>query len=175
MSGRANDRSTSDDLIDLIPALRIYARNLLRRSDEVDDLVQETLMKALANIDSFRPGTNLRAWLFTIMRNSFLTSVTKQARERVGAADCVSSKVICLPAHDIKIAGSRVLQAIDRLPVQYREALVLVFLVGESYEEVATICGCPIGTVKSRISRARQMIMEDLGASSVNDLILAAP
>lgn len=165
--------STTEALIDLIPSLRIYARNLTRGGDEADDLVQETLVKALANVSSFQKGTNLRAWLFTIMRNTFLTRVTKSARERVGAADCVSSTVICFPKHDSYMAGNRVMAAIQRLPDQYREALILVFLMGESYQDVARICDCAIGTVKSRINRARHLVMEDLGAAEVQEMIAA--
>lgn len=164
-------RTTSDELIEMIPRLRIYARNLTRGGDEADDLVQETLMKAIANAARFQPGTNLRAWLFTIMRNSFLTRVNKRAREPVGHADCVSGNVICFPRHDTQITGSRVFQAIDRLPPQFREALILVFVVGESYQDVARICDCAIGTVKSRVSRGRQMLLEDLGVKRLSELI----
>lgn len=170
--GRAHTQ-TEDDLIELIPALRIYARNLMRGGSEVDDLVQETLMKALANVSSFERGTNLRAWLFTIMRNSFLTRVVKSSRERVGGADCVSGTVICFPQHDDRIEKRRVMQAIERLPDPYREALILVFLMGESYQDVARICDCAIGTVKSRINRARHMIMRDLNIDQVSDLLVA--
>ena len=161
----------ADELVALIPGLRLYARNLLRGGSEVDDLVQETLVKALANLDGFRQGTNLRAWLFTIMRNSFLTRIARSAREPVGEEDCVSGKVITLPRHDAQIMGNQVMAAIDRLPPHYREALILVFLTGESYQEVARICGCALGTVKSRINWARHMIMEDLGATQLADLI----
>ncbi|MDQ2066986.1 sigma-70 family RNA polymerase sigma factor [Xinfangfangia sp. CPCC 101601] len=170
-AGAAGQSGTADELVAMIPGLRIYARNLMRGGSEVDDLVQETLMKALANLNSYQSGTNLRAWLFTIMRNSFLTRVSKRAREPVGAEDCVSGQLTCPPAHDTMMAGNKVLEAIDRLPQPYREALILVFLTGESYQDVAKICGCAIGTVKSRINRARHMIMEDLGASKVEDLI----
>src|SRR5690606_30613276 len=104
----------ADELIGLIPGLRVYARNLMRGGSEVDDLVQETLMKALSNLEGFRQGTNLRAWLFTIMRNSFLTRVVKSTREPVGDEDCVSAKVITLPQHDALIAGNQVMAAIDR-------------------------------------------------------------
>ena len=161
----------ADELVALIPGLRVYARNLMRGGSEVNDLVQETLVKALANLDGFRTGSNLRAWLFTIMRNSFLTRVVKSAREPVGEEDCVSGQVITLPRHDAQIVSNQVLAAIDRLPPQFREALILVFLTGESYEEVARICDCAVGTVKSRISRARHMIMEDLGTTLIEDLI----
>lgn len=168
---REGEETTAEELIEMIPALRLYARNLMRGGDEADDLVQETLMKGIANISSFQTGTNLRAWLFTIMRNSFLTRVTKRSRERVGAADCISGNVICFPKHDARIAGNRLMAAIERLPQPYRESLVLVFLMGESYQEVARITDCAIGTVKSRINRARNMIMDDLGTRYVEDLI----
>lgn len=163
--------TTSDALIEMMPTLRIYARNLVRGGDEADDLVQETLMKALANVARFEPGTNLRAWLFTIMRNSFLTRVNKRAREPVGRENCVSGNVICFPRHDVQITGNLVFQAIDRLPSQYREALILVFVAGESYQDVARICDCAMGTVKSRVNRGRQMLMDDLGVTHVSDLI----
>ena len=162
---------TQDEIVELIPALRVYARNLMRGGSEADDLVQETLVKALANVDRFTPGTNLRAWLFTIMRNAFLTRCVKASREKVGSDACVSGTITCFPSHDERIAGQRVLQAIDRLPDQYREAVVLVFLLGESYLDVARVCDCAIGTVKSRINRARQLIMKDLGIFEVKDLL----
>ncbi|MFD1807281.1 sigma-70 family RNA polymerase sigma factor [Gemmobacter lanyuensis] len=164
--------NTTDELIEMIPALRIYARNLMRGTDEVDDLVQETLMKALANVSSFQPGTNLRAWLFTIMRNSFLTRVVKRTREPVGNADCVSGTLVSFPKHDAHIAGNRVMAAIERLPPIPRGADPRVS-DGESYQDVAEICGCAIGTVKSRINRARHMVIEDLGATRLDDLIAA--
>lgn len=163
--------SARGELTDMIAPLRVYARSLMRGSDEADDLVQETLIKALSNIDRFEPGTNLRAWLFTIMRNSFLTRVTKRAREPVGQEDCVSHSVLCFPRHDAQIAKNKVLQAIFKLPDPYREAIILVFLTGESYKDVANICGCAVGTIKSRINRGRQMIMEELGATKVSDFI----
>lgn len=168
---KPQDGSASGKVVEMIPFLRIYARNLTRGGTEADDLVQETLVKAIANIDRFQPGTNLRAWLFTIMRNSFLTGVMKRSREPVGNQDCVSAQVISFPVHDSHMACNRVMQAIRRLPAQYKEALVLVFLVGESYQDVARICDCAIGTVKSRISRGRQMLMDDLKVTTVRDLI----
>jgi len=170
---RSQDEATSDKVVEMIPLLRIYARNLTRGGADVDDLVQETLVKAIANIDRFQPGTNLRAWLFTIMRNSFLTGAMKRSREPVGGKDCVSGQVIAFPVHDAHMTCNRVMLAIRQLPDQYREALVLVFLVGESYQDVAQICDCAIGTVKSRISRGRQMLMDELQATKLRDLVAA--
>lgn len=165
--------SAIGELTEMIAPLRVYARSLMRGGDEADDLVQETLTKALINIERFEPGTNMRAWLFTIMRNSFLTRISKRAREPVGQAECVSTNVICFPRHDAYMANNKVMQAIDRLPDPYREAIILVFLTGESYKDVADICGCAVGTIKSRINRGRRMIMDDLGATKVSDLISA--
>lgn len=162
---------TAAELVEMLPTLRIYARSLTRGGSEADDLVQETLTKALANVSRFQPGTNLRAWLFTIMRNSFLTQAGKAARERVGAEGCVAENVICFPSHDLHMAHNRVMAALTRLPAPYREALTLAFVMGESYQDVAAICGCAIGTVKSRINRARHMVMDDLGVTQVDDLI----
>lgn len=150
------------DLIDLIPKMRAYARALTRDATECDDLVQETLAKALKNHHRFQQGTQLRAWLFTIMRNTFYTSITKRQREMPGMTDCVSGTVAVDPIHDAVITHKQVLAAISSLPRQYREMLVLVIMLGESYEDAAKICNCAVGTVKSRVNRGRQMVMKSL-------------
>jgi RNA polymerase sigma factor (sigma-70 family) len=150
------------DVVRIIPALRTYARSLTRGDDD-DDLVQETLTKALANTDKFRPGTNLRAWLFTIMRNTFYTNVGRRARERTGTADCVSSLAMVPPTQEWNVRGREVMRAVAQLPDQYREMLILVVMLGESYEASAEICNCAVGTVKSRVNRARNMVIEALG------------
>lgn len=161
----------SNSVIDMIPKLRAYARALARDAYDADDLVQETLTKALRYHDRFREGTQLKAWLFTIMRNTFYTAIKKQTRERPGMADCVSASVTVEPDHDRVIAHKEMMAAIDRLPTQYREMLVLVAVLGESYEAAAGICDCAIGTVKSRVNRARNMVIADLaGAESVTRL-----
>ncbi|QCP85665.1 sigma-70 family RNA polymerase sigma factor [Cereibacter sphaeroides] len=155
-------RSIIPDVVDLIPALRAYARSLSRNQSDADDLVQETLLKAIANVDKFQPGTRLRAWLFTILRNTFYTRIRVSARERTGAADCVSGEMSVQPSQEWTVRGRELMAAIDRLPPHYREILILVVMLGESYEEAARICDCAIGTVKSRVSRARQLVMNDL-------------
>lgn len=109
--------------------------------------------------------------LITIMRYLFLSRTIKNARERVGGPDCISANAVSFPSHDASFAARKVSAAIIRLPPHFREALVLVFLMGESYQDVAHICGCAIGTIKSRISRARKMIIEDLGITSADELI----
>ncbi len=161
----------ADEVIELIPRLRAYARALTRDMEDADDLVQETLLKALSNIDSYQPGTMMRAWLFTIMRNTFYTNVKKRARERPGLEDCVSGQLTTMPDHDRVIQGKSVLAAIAKLPDHYREILVLVVMLGESYQDAAQICGVSIGTVKSRVNRARHLVIEELGTDALDDAL----
>jgi len=165
------DTDDVDDVLTHLPALRAYARSLTRQYDDADDLVQTTLVKAIANISKYQPGTNLRAWLFTIMRNTFLTDVRKRTREQPGLSDCASTLSVSQPTHDEHIAGQRLMRAIGNLPRHYREILLLVVVLGESYEEAARICDCAIGTVKSRVNRARKLLIEDLGTSDFFDVI----
>ncbi len=159
-----------NEVVDMIPRLRAYARVLTRDANDADDLVQETLLRALSNINSFQRGTMLRAWLFTIMRNSFYTNVKKRARERPGAEDCVSGFLTVLPDHDRHIHGKRLISAIEKLPEHYREILILVVMLGESYEDAAALCGVAIGTVKSRVNRARKLVMDEMGAEALREL-----
>ncbi|MBQ2260028.1 MAG: sigma-70 family RNA polymerase sigma factor [Loktanella sp.] len=161
----------TSDVLQFLPALHAYARSLTRQYGEADDLVQTTLMKAIANYAQFRKGTNLRAWLFTIMRNTFLNEIKKRTREMPAAKDCASSMSTCAPAHDYHIEGQRLIRAIARLPQHYREILVLVLVIGETYENASAICGCEMGTVKSRLNRARAMLIEDLGSSDLDDFL----
>jgi RNA polymerase sigma factor (sigma-70 family) len=154
--------SFTDSVIDLLPKMRAYARALTRDRTDADDLVQETLTKALRHHDRFAEGTQLKAWLFTIMRNTHFSAVKKFTRERPGAEDCVAGDVTVEPVHDTVIAHKETLAAIDRLPEPYREMLILVVMLGESYEDAAALCGCAVGTVKSRVNRARRMVMADL-------------
>ncbi|MCW1933665.1 sigma-70 family RNA polymerase sigma factor [Pararhodobacter zhoushanensis] len=152
-----------DLTLEWIPALRAFARTLTRNVAEADDLVQETLLKAIRHKHKFRHGTNLRAWLFTIMRNTFYNARVKAMRESPGEADCVADKASTPPTQEWAIRGNEVLRAVDRLPLHYREMFILVVMLGESYESSAEICDVAIGTVKSRVNRARAMIIADLG------------
>jgi RNA polymerase sigma factor (sigma-70 family) len=149
-------------MIEMIAPLRSYALSLTKNSADADDLVQETLTKAIARVDSFTPGTSLRAWLFTIMRNTFLNSLRKWQREPTGTKDCVSDTAVDIPRQELHVLGQELISIINALPVRYRETLVLVVVLGESYEEAARICGCAVGTVKSRVNRGRNMVMAAL-------------
>lgn len=162
MTAESRDAVTTD-VVALIPALRAFAWSLCRETTEADDLVQETLLKALSNIEKFEPGTQLRAWLFTIMRNTFYSRVKVQAREKTGVADCVADGVSVAATQEWSLRGGELMAAVGRLPAHYRETLILVVMLGESYERAAEICGCRIGTIKSRINRARSMLMAELG------------
>ena len=156
----------SENVIELVPKLRAYARALTRNHADADDLVQETLTKALRYHDRFVPGTQLKAWLFAIMRNTHFTAVKKFTRERPGSLECVADSVAVQPVHDTVMAYNETLAAIGRLPIQYREMLTLVVILEESYESAAALSNCAIGTVKSRVNRARSMVLDQLTASS---------
>lgn len=154
------------DVVALIPALRGYAWVLTKRQEDVDDLVQDTLVKAIANVDRFQMGTNLRAWLMTIMRNTFFNRIQRSARERTGAGDCVSHSLSVPPTQEWALRGKETIAAIMALPTHYREVLILVVMLGESYETAAEICGIAIGTVKSRVARARAMVIRQLDSET---------
>lgn len=165
----------SDNVLDHLPALRAYARSLCRADlAEADDLVQETLLRAIERAELYKLGTNMRAWLFTIMRNRFLTNRVKAGRERTGDADCASLKPISPPGQEWSLLVSEMRDALNALPSHYREAIVLVGILGESYIDAARIMNCDIGTVKSRVNRARACLRELLGIDDKRFLSRAA-
>jgi RNA polymerase sigma-70 factor (ECF subfamily) len=153
----------SDDVLTHIPALRLFARSLTGRYGDADDLVQDTLVRAIASAQSYTPGTNMRAWLFTIMRNRFYNDRVKLARERPGAEDCISSVPTSPETQYWHVRGREVEAALMGLPPSYREAVMLVLVTGESYQSAAEILGCDIGTIKSRINRGRKLLQTALG------------
>ncbi len=158
-------------IVDLIPALRAFARTFCRNASDADDLVQETLTKGIANIDKFEPGTRMKSWLFTIMRNTFYTRVKISVREAPGLLDCASSRLVSEATQEWSAQSRDVKLAIERLPESQREVLVLIGVLGVSYEEAAEICNCAIGTVKSRLNRARATMLDLLGESSYKSVV----
>ncbi|RTL65315.1 MAG: sigma-70 family RNA polymerase sigma factor [Hyphomicrobiales bacterium] len=166
-----NHEANEISIVDLIPALRAFARTFCRAPDDADDLVQETLLKGLANLDKFEPGTRLKSWLFTIMRNTHYTRVKIAAREAPGLLDCASSRPVSEASQDWSMQSKEVHQAIQQLPPHQREVLMLIGVLGVSYEETADICGCAVGTVKSRLNRARAGVLEMLGENSSQTLV----
>jgi RNA polymerase sigma-70 factor, ECF subfamily len=159
------DPALRDDLVAAIPNMRAFAMSLCGNRDRADDLVQEALVKAWHHLDSFQVGTNLKAWLFTILRNAYFSELRKTKREVADSDGLIASRVAVAPdqhAHlELKDLGS----ALSVLPADQREALILVGAEGFSYEDAATISGCAIGTVKSRVNRARAKLAEMLAES----------
>lgn len=154
----------TDDVLQHIPALRAYSRALCRSIPDAEDLVQETLLRAIEYAHQYRKGTNMRAWLFTIMRNRFMTNCRKSARERTGSADCVSTQasLAVQPDQEWHMRELEMQSMLRDMPVHYREAIILVGALGESYIDAAQILDCDIGTIKSRVSRARSMLRQAL-------------
>jgi RNA polymerase sigma-70 factor, ECF subfamily len=158
-----------DDVVALIPALRAFAWSLSHNASDADDLVQDTLIKAWTNRDKFEDGTNLRAWLFTILRNTYYTNVVRRRRE-VRDEDGVHAATLTSPAsQDWSVAMTALEAALKRLPDEHREALILVGGAGLTYEEAAEICGCALGTIKSRVNRARGRLLKLMEAEAVTD------
>lgn len=169
MSGSAS--SWRDDVIAMIPALRAFAWSLSHNASDADDLVQDTLIKAWTNRDKFEIGTNLRAWLFTILRNTYYTTVVRRRRE-VRDEDGVYAATLTSAANqDWSVAVSAMEQALQRLPDEHREALVLVGGAGLTYEEAAEVCGCALGTIKSRVNRARNRLLKLLDAEDAGEAL----
>ncbi len=158
-------------LIAAIPGLRAFGMSLTARPDRADDLVQETLMKAWNHHESYQPGTNLRAWLFTILRNEFYTHIRKRRREVEDADGVHAGAVAVSGGQEGHLEMVELQLALAQLPDDQREAVVLVGASGFSYQEVAEICGVAVGTVKSRVSRARERLALLLGG----DLPVADP
>jgi len=155
-----------DALIEHLPALRAFAASLCKDAATADDMVQDTAEKAWRNFDSFRPGTNLRAWLFTILRNTYYSNRRKARREVADPEGSLQGQLAEKPRHDGHLQMTEFREAFAQLPDEQREALVLVGAAGFSYEEVADMCGCAVGTIKSRTNRARHQLarMLDLDA-----------
>ncbi|MBX9590004.1 MAG: sigma-70 family RNA polymerase sigma factor [Hyphomonadaceae bacterium] len=161
--------SLKDALLGLIPNLRAFAVSLCGDIERADDLVQETLLKAWNHLDSFEEGTNLRAWLFTILRNTYFSECRRRRRE---VEDRDGSKAADLSVHPEQ-PGHLDMQdfrrALDVLPLDQREALVLVGAAGFSYEEAAKISGCAVGTIKSRVNRARSKLTDVLSVNAPHE------
>ncbi|OQP83990.1 RNA polymerase subunit sigma [Rhizobium rhizosphaerae] len=155
------------EMVELIPALRSFARRLDRSPANVDDLVQETLARALANLDKFREGTNLKSWLFTILRNTFCTKFGLAKREVVGMEECVSSRATVNSPQEWSVRASEFQRAFDKLPDRYRDAVDIILIQGQSYEAAAEHCGCPVGTIKSRVNRARAQLAVQLDEPAI--------
>jgi RNA polymerase sigma-70 factor (ECF subfamily) len=141
-----------------IPELRGYAIALCRNRDGADDLVQETLMRAVAHIDMFEGGTNLDAWLTTIMRNSFYNEYRKSKRAEPYPHEQYPDSIATLPNQSGWCVAADLRAGLETLSGEHRQALFLVGASGMSYETAAAIAGCRVGTMKSRVNRARRLL-----------------
>ena len=149
-----------DQILAAIPSLRAFAISLSGNVDRADDLVQETILRAFANIHSFQPGTNMPAWLFTILRNLFRSEYRKRRREVEDADGSFAETLKSHPDQIGRVEFQEFRTALAQLPAEQREALILVGASGFSYEEAADICECAVGTIKSRVNRARNRLVE---------------
>lgn len=147
-------------LLDAIPNLRAFANSLTNDAARADDLVQETLTKAWAKQTSFAPGTNQKAWLFTILRNTYFSEFRKKRREVEDVDGAMAETLSTGPAQQDVVDVSDMMEALKKLPDEQREALLLVAAEGFSYEDAAEIAECAVGTVKSRVNRARKRLAE---------------
>jgi RNA polymerase sigma-70 factor (ECF subfamily) len=153
------------ELVALMPSLRAFARSLCSNPARADDLVQDTLVKALANKDKFEPGSNMGAWLFTILRNTYYSDLRKARREVEDAEGEHAASLADLPNQNGAADLQDFKRAFAQLNDDHREVLTLVGAFGMAYEDVAEVCGCAVGTVKSRVSRARKRLAEILDMS----------
>src|ERR1700751_1984959 len=163
------DPSMSEAVLAAVPSLRAFAISLSGNVDRADDLVQDTLVRALVNIDSFEPGTNLSAWLFTILRNLFRSEYRKRRREVEDGDGTYAESLKSQPEQEARVEFREFRTALAKLPSDQREALILVGASGFSYEEAAGICGCAVGTIKSRVNRARSRLAAILAIRSTSD------
>ena len=165
----AMDESVRKAILGAVPSLRAFAISLCGNVDRADDLVQETILRALANIDSFQPGTNMSAWLFTILRNLFRSEYRKRRREVEDATGMYAESMKSQPEQGSRLEFEELRAALAQLPDDQREAVILVGASGFSYEEAAAICGCAVGTIKSRVNRARNRLAELMSIEGLED------
>ena len=170
MNGATVDPQLRDALLGAMPSLRAFAFSLTYDADRADDLVQETLMRAWAAIDRFERGTNFNAWLFTILRNLFHSEYRKRRREVEDPDGAYAGRLRTAPEQTAKLEFKDFQNALNRLTSDQREVLVLVGAEGFSYEEAAHICGVAVGTIKSRVNRARSRLSQLLGIEDEEEL-----
>ncbi len=158
------------EIMATVPSLRAFAVSLTRDVDRGEDLVQETVLRAISKQQQFVAGTNLQAWLFTILRNQFLSDHRKAVREVEDADGSYAATMISLPDQEDRIMIQDLEAALGKLPEGQREAIMLVGAEGLSYEEAAQALGCAVGTVKSRVNRARHCLAELMRLGGEDDL-----
>jgi RNA polymerase sigma-70 factor, ECF subfamily len=162
--------TVKDSLVAAIPNLRAFAISLTGDHHRANDLVQDTLLKAWANRDKFEVGTNLKAWLFTILRNTYFSDIRKRRRELQDVDGQAAAQLVSPPEQNGHVDLTDFRKALTVLSADQREALLLVGAEGYSYEEAAAISGCAVGTVKSRVNRARAHLAQIMSVAAIEEL-----
>jgi len=164
------DPAIRDQVLATMPNLRAFAMSLCSSNfDRADDLVQEALLRALTHIGSFEPGTNMAAWLFTILRNQFHEEYRKRQREVEDADGRYAETLISHPEQTARIEFEEFRAALAKLPAEQCEALILVGTSDLSYDDAAAVCGCAVGTIKSRVHRGRTRLADLLTIDNTNN------
>lgn len=170
-----SEMDPKDELVTHLPALRAFALSLTRNRATADDMMQDAVLKAWTNMDKFERGTNMRAWLFTILRNNYYSSRRKLNREVADIDNVFSDTLSVKPDHDGRLQMMDFKDAFEQLADEHREALILVGASGFSYDDAAEMCGVATGTMKSRVNRARAKLTEMLQLDDDEALELTDP
>jgi RNA polymerase sigma-70 factor, ECF subfamily len=170
VSAGRRSRDIRNQLPTCLPHLRAFALSLTHDPVRSDDLVQSTLLQAWTNLDHFQQGTNLEAWLFTILRNCFYSEHRKRRWEIEDPEAGFAKRLMVQPAQDSKLMLDDLREALARLTLEQRKALLLVAEQGETYEDAAALCGVAVGTLKSRVNRARTQLVAMLQMENRHDL-----
>lgn len=158
-----------ESILAAVPRLRAFAVSLCGSTDQADDLVQETFLRAISNAGSFQPGTNLFAWLTTILRNHFVSELRKRRNELEDADGRYVDGLKSVPEQESRVDFCDFRTALAMLPVDQQEALLLVGALGLPYEEAAAVCGIPVATIRSRIHRGRTQLAKLLAVTGMVD------
>ena len=159
-------------IVDHLPAMRAFAMSLTQNASLADDIVQDAVVRAWSRFEQFNPETNLRAWLFTILRNAFYSHHRKHRREVEDVDGILAKRLAVKPAHYGRLMMRDVMAVFASLPVEQREVMLLIGAAGFSYEEAATMCDVSLGTVKSRMSRGRRTLHARLGADHCAEVLV---
>jgi len=156
------------DLVAILPNLRGYAISLAKSEDRADDLVQETMLKAWAKQAGFTPGTNLKAWLITILRNEFYNEIRARRHGVQDPDGLLTAGLAVQPSQENALELREIGMMLSSLPKKHRDAVLLVGLAGHSYKDAARSCNCAGGTMKSRVSRARARLRTMIDGEEIN-------
>lgn len=164
------DAAFGEQMVAQIPYLRAFAISLSGSYSVADDLVQDTLVKAWSHADSFEPGTNFRAWLVTILRNTYFSQYRKRSREVQDSDNVLAEQIPVKGGQESNVTMQDVQKALNQLAPEHREVLLLIGIAELSYEEAAQVCNVAVGTVKSRLNRARAKLAERLGITGTHEI-----